>query len=332
MPETTYWAGGRFSRSQNAADIGGRFIGHVQPRVAEGGIEKFHEGLVGLDGDQVRIRVHAAQDLGGDGADAGAVFHDHPGAFPVDGSQDLVDQVARTGPDRAQHEGMAEEIQREQQPLGEGRMGCYRHVGSFIRSDGTTCLILRDSMGAIIRAHGLLRLETIAEEPGAAAHRAAAAGRPGPGAAGAAPARLGGAVLCATGLAALWVLATPIAADSLVRWAERYPALDPAQVGDAQAIVILAGGVRVDAPEYGTSAPGATSLERLVYGARLARQTHLPVLISGSRLEAASMTDFLQQDLGVTPNGWRTARAIPIRMRSSRPSSWRARGCTRSCW
>ena len=107
-------------------------------------------------------------------------------------------------------------------------------------------------------------------------------------------------LLCALGLAALWVLATPIAADSLVRWAERYPALDPAQVGDAQAIVILAGGVRVDAPEYGTSAPGATSLERLVYGARLARQTQLPVLISGSRFEADSMSDFLHQDLGVS--------------------------------
>jgi uncharacterized SAM-binding protein YcdF (DUF218 family) len=112
--------------------------------------------------------------------------------------------------------------------------------------------------------------------------------------------RLGGTVVCATGLLLLWVLATPLAADSLVRWAERYPALDPAQVGDAQAIVILAGGVRVNAPEYGTSAPGATSLERLVYGARLARLTHLPVLISGSRVEAASMNDFLQQDLGVT--------------------------------
>jgi uncharacterized SAM-binding protein YcdF (DUF218 family) len=112
--------------------------------------------------------------------------------------------------------------------------------------------------------------------------------------------RVAGAVLCAVGLAALWALATPLIADSLVRWAERYPALAPAQVGDAQAIVILAGGVRVNAPEYGTSAPGATSLERLVYGARLARQTHLPVLISGSRLEAASMSGFLQQDLGVT--------------------------------
>lgn len=112
--------------------------------------------------------------------------------------------------------------------------------------------------------------------------------------------RLGGAILCALGLTSLWLLATPFAADSLVRWAERYPALDPAQVGDARAIVILAGGVRVDAPEYRTSAPGATSLERLVYGARLARGTHLPVLISGSRFETASMADFMHQDLGVT--------------------------------
>jgi uncharacterized SAM-binding protein YcdF (DUF218 family) len=113
-------------------------------------------------------------------------------------------------------------------------------------------------------------------------------------------ARAVGVGLCAVGLVSLWVLSTPIAADSLVRWAERYRALDPAQLQDAQAIVILAGGVRVNAPEYGSSAPGATSLERLVYGARLARQTRLPVLISGSRLEAASMSEFLHQDLGVT--------------------------------
>ena len=112
--------------------------------------------------------------------------------------------------------------------------------------------------------------------------------------------RLGGAVVCATGLALLWLFATPRVADSLLRWAERYPALNPAQVGEAQAIVIIAGGVRVNAPEYGTSAPGATSLERLVYGARLARLTHLPVLISGSRFETASMNDFLEQDLGVS--------------------------------
>src|SRR5580698_2679241 len=35
-----------------------------------------------------------------------------------------------------------------------------------VEADVTTCLILRDSLSGIIRAHGLLRLEAAAEEPG----------------------------------------------------------------------------------------------------------------------------------------------------------------------
>ena len=112
--------------------------------------------------------------------------------------------------------------------------------------------------------------------------------------------RVAAVAMCAAGLGGLWILSTPLAADALVRAAERYPALDLGKPVDAQAIVILGGGVRVDAPEYGRSAPGATTLERLVYGARVARATGLPVLVSGSRYEAASMTDSLQQDLGVS--------------------------------
>ncbi|HTY49675.1 MAG TPA: YdcF family protein [Steroidobacteraceae bacterium] len=112
-------------------------------------------------------------------------------------------------------------------------------------------------------------------------------------------ARVAAMAMCAAGFGGLWLLSTPLVADTLVRAAERYPALDLGKPVDAQAIVILGGGVRVDAPEYGRSAPGATTLERLVYGARVARITGLPVLVSGSRYEAASMTDTLQQDLGV---------------------------------
>lgn len=108
-----------------------------------------------------------------------------------------------------------------------------------------------------------------------------------------------GLSLCATGVLLLWLLATPLMADTLVRWAEKYPALDLSKSVDAQAIVILAGGVRVDAPEYGSSAPGATTLERLVYGARVARATGLPILVSGSRYEAAAMEDFLRRDLAL---------------------------------
>src|SRR5205807_4031223 len=64
-----------------------------------------------------------------------------------------------------------------------------------------------------------------------------------------------GVALCVVAAAATWLLATPLVADALVRSAERYPALDLTKPTRAQAIVILAGGVRVGAPEYGSSAP-----------------------------------------------------------------------------
>lgn len=109
-----------------------------------------------------------------------------------------------------------------------------------------------------------------------------------------------GYTLCASGVLLLWLFATPVVADALLRVVERYPALNLREPVDAQAIVILAGGVRRNAPEYDAPAPGPTTLERLVYGARVARTLGLPVLVSGSRLEAASMNAFLHTDLGVT--------------------------------
>jgi uncharacterized SAM-binding protein YcdF (DUF218 family) len=108
-----------------------------------------------------------------------------------------------------------------------------------------------------------------------------------------------GVALCAAGLLALWLLATPVISDLLVRAAERYPALDLNHVPSADALVILAGGVRPNAPEYGTWAPNPTTLQRLTYGARVARATQLPVLVSGGRHEAVAMSEFLQRDFGV---------------------------------
>ncbi len=108
--------------------------------------------------------------------------------------------------------------------------------------------------------------------------------------------------LCAVGVLLLWAFSTPIVADVLMRSAERYPALDLTKPVQAQAIVILAGGVRLNAPEYGGHpAPSSTTLQRLVYGARVARVTGLPVLVSGSHSEAQAMSEFLQRDLSVTP-------------------------------
>jgi uncharacterized SAM-binding protein YcdF (DUF218 family) len=108
-----------------------------------------------------------------------------------------------------------------------------------------------------------------------------------------------GTALCAVGLTALWLLAMPIMSDILTRASEHYPALDLGRVPQADAVVILAGGVRPNAPEYGTWAPNPTTLQRLTYGARVARATKLPVLVSGGRHEAVAMGEFLERDFGV---------------------------------
>jgi uncharacterized SAM-binding protein YcdF (DUF218 family) len=111
--------------------------------------------------------------------------------------------------------------------------------------------------------------------------------------------RRSGMALCAGGLLALWLLSTPIIADVLARAAQRYPALDLDHVPRADAIVILADGVRLAAPEYGAAAPSLTTLQRLSYGALVARATQLPVLVSGTGQEAVAMRDSLQRDFGV---------------------------------
>lgn len=110
--------------------------------------------------------------------------------------------------------------------------------------------------------------------------------------------------LCALSIGSLWLLATPLFSDALARSAERYPALDPARLtaaqARAQAIVILGGGVRRDAPEAGGDAPGTLTALRLVEGAKIARATHLPVLVSGSAHEARAMRRFMEEDLQVS--------------------------------
>lgn len=114
--------------------------------------------------------------------------------------------------------------------------------------------------------------------------------------------RRAGATLCAAGLLALWLLAMPIIADVLGRAGERYPALDLKQMPRADAIVILAAGAR-PAAEYGGQAPSVTTLQRLAYGALIARATQLPILVSGTGQEAAAMHNSLQRDFGV-PVQW----------------------------
>jgi len=107
-------------------------------------------------------------------------------------------------------------------------------------------------------------------------------------------------VLLVLGIGFLWLLSLPIVADALTRLAEHYPPLDPALATQAQAVVILGGGgQRAYAPEYGGPAAEPLLLERLAYGAYLARRTGLPVLVTGYGIEAAAMRESLARNFAV---------------------------------
>jgi len=110
-----------------------------------------------------------------------------------------------------------------------------------------------------------------------------------------------GLALCAACIGILWALSTPILADALARAAEAYPALDPEHLtpseARAQAIVILGGGFRRNAPEAGGDEPTGTAILRLIEGARVARATHLPMLVTGNGREALSMKRFMEKEL-----------------------------------
>ena len=80
--------------------------------------------------------------------------------------------------------------------------------------------------------------------------------------------------------------------------------LDFASARNAQAIVILGGGVRRNAPEYGGDTLGRLTLERVRYGAFVARKTRLPILVTGGAVyggiaEATLMTKSLEEEFQV---------------------------------
>ena len=106
------------------------------------------------------------------------------------------------------------------------------------------------------------------------------------------------------GVLSLLALSLPIVAHLLVRTVDPGAALDPAAARDAQAIVILGGGVRREAPEFGGDTLGRLTLERVRYGAHLARRTKLPVLVTGGIVyggdaEAVLMKKALEEEFGV---------------------------------
>lgn len=104
----------------------------------------------------------------------------------------------------------------------------------------------------------------------------------------------------------LLVLSLPMVSYSLQRSLEHYPALAMDDLAGAGAIVILGGGREHHAPEFPwQDAPSEPTLRRLVYGAYLARQSGLPILLTGGRLhreplsEAEVMDKTLQASFGL---------------------------------
>jgi len=106
-----------------------------------------------------------------------------------------------------------------------------------------------------------------------------------------------------TGIAAFAILSTGVASSFLLRLVDASPPLALEDARSAQAIVILGGGVR-RAPEFGGDTLGRLTLERVRYGARVARATGLPVLVTGGAprgfaAEATVMREALEQEYGV---------------------------------
>lgn len=102
---------------------------------------------------------------------------------------------------------------------------------------------------------------------------------------------------------ALAALSTPWAGGLLQKSLEVAPPLDLANLPAADAIVLLGGGRRIDAAEYGGDTVNALTLERLRYAAQLQRASGLPLLVTGglpgggSRPEGLIMREILETEL-----------------------------------
>jgi uncharacterized SAM-binding protein YcdF (DUF218 family) len=114
------------------------------------------------------------------------------------------------------------------------------------------------------------------------------------------------------GCSGLWLTACEGTGILLTQWLLKPPpALTPQQIAEIKrtpktAIVVLGGGRRTFAPEYGTSTLHWRSVERLRYGIWLSRETNLPVAYSGGigwggsngQTEAESAARIAERDFG----------------------------------
>ena len=120
-----------------------------------------------------------------------------------------------------------------------------------------------------------------------------------------------GRALAAAGVVGLLAVSMPVVADFLLDIVDTSAPLAVEQAKDAQAVVILGGGVRRNALEYGGDTLSSLTLERVRYGAHVARLTGLPIMVSGGSVlggepEANLMKASLEQEFNV-PVRWSEA-------------------------
>lgn len=107
--------------------------------------------------------------------------------------------------------------------------------------------------------------------------------------------------------AALYALSTPWVGGLLQKSLEISAPISPAGLQSAAAIVVLGGGRRTNAAEYGGDTLNGLSLERLRYAAHLQRASGLPILVTGgmpgggTAAEGRIMQHVLQTEYGMFP-------------------------------
>jgi uncharacterized SAM-binding protein YcdF (DUF218 family) len=131
-----------------------------------------------------------------------------------------------------------------------------------------------------------------------------------------------GRVVTIIGIGSLWLLSLPVVSDAMAHLDQHYDALDARMPVDAQAIVILGGGgQRAYAPEYGGPSADPLLLERLAYGAFLARKTGLPIMVTGFQVEAIAMRDSLRRLFGIDAR-WVDDRAFDTFQNARNTARW----------
>ena len=129
--------------------------------------------------------------------------------------------------------------------------------------------------------------------------------------------RIMGLVLIVGSQLLLLALSTPVVANALVRTLEPPPA-SIEQIKRAQAIVVLGGGRNLGSPEWGGETVNDYTLRRARYGARLARETGLPLYVSGGKpgggelAEGTMMNELFTREFNV-PVKWIDAAAETTR-------------------